>query len=360
MSKGNRKKRKGPVGARSVAPNPARVTAAAASTTSTSIPLDRLAPPGIAGELLVLDCRAIDARSDDERRLRDRAERKFEVSARLSKHPEANAGINADLDPDAGSSYFLAHPEAVITKIYSPLGPFEIRHNKRRELSLVTFSCIAGSAREARQKFLDGVMPFFDNLCFRANLPLFVPLVHCRDVTNSLSAFDYVAPYPSATINPHEWHGSRELAPAYALYREAKNTHSPYYKFLCYFKVLEGIYGHIRPATFKEARAKGVDISSRSKEVVPDHLELDKALVGQPIGTLFHDRFEKIFRDRVAHFILDSGSVLNVSDYATSLEFNNELLLLELCARVVLETQEGYCEMVRNGQAANGRNEPAT
>lgn len=308
---------------------------------STQVPIERLAPPGIAGELIVLDVIDGDHRSDDDR-LHDHSERPFRIQARLSNHPEANEGISVDIDPEGGSSCFLAHPDAVITKLYSPAGPFEILHNKKRELSLVNFSCNATSTKEARQKFLDGVMPFFNYLCFKADLPLFIPLVVCEDQKNNLRAFDYVTPFPRATISPHEASFVADLLPLYGLYREAKNAHSPYYKFLCYFKILEGIYRHVRGATFEKARDKGIEIATR-KEVVPDHPELDRSTVGQPIGPLFSNHFEKSFRDRVAHYILDSGSVLNVSDYATSNEFSQELLLLEVCARVVLETQEAYC-----------------
>src|SRR6185369_16344789 len=107
-------------------------------TTKTQIPIESLGSPGIVGELLVLDGFEGDERTDHEP-LHDRSERDFTVQARLSKHPEANDGLTTEIDSEQGGSYFLAHPEAHISKIYSPLGPFEILHNKNRELSVVKF-----------------------------------------------------------------------------------------------------------------------------------------------------------------------------------------------------------------------------
>ncbi len=310
----------------------------------TQIPLEKLGPPGIGGELIIVHTFAGDTRSDEDRR-KDPTKRPFTVRARLSKQAQADDGVTSVVSSDFGGSYFLAHPDSVVTELHSSAGPFKIYHNKNREFSTVEFSCVAASVSEARGQFLTGVMPFFDYLCFTASVPLHVPLVVCEDVQNQVIEFAYVTPYPKTTINPHEGQFITALVPMYALYREARNASSPFYAFLCYFKILEGIYRHIRAQTFKLAREKCVLIATR-EEKVPSGSNINAGFAGKPIGPLFESRFQKIFRDRVAHYILDSSTPLNVSDDAATTEFRDELFLIEQCARVVLSVQAEYCKSV--------------
>jgi hypothetical protein len=304
--------------------------------TQVEIPIEKLGLPGITEELIVLDKFDGDGREDDDRRS-DCEERIFNIQARLSKYPEANEEISCEIDPEQGGSGFLVCGENIHMEINSSNGPFKILPNNKHQFSVVSFSCKAHSPK--------AVTPFIDYICFKENLPLFLPIVVCEDPKNNIRTFDYIPPFPSVAFNPHQGKIINELCSLYALYREAKNTYSPYYKFLCYFKILEGIYKYVRPKALKKAKEKGIELST-IKEVVPSHSEIDEALEGQRISTLFHDRFTKSFRDKVAHYILDSGSILNVSDYATSKEFSKELKLLEICTRIVLQTQEKYCSEV--------------
>lgn len=280
----------------------------------------------------------------DKNRLSDQSERTFTVRARLSKHPEASETINSKVDPEDGGSYVLA-PPGIECRIAASLGSFQILQNKRHELSVIVFECTATSTDGARQQFLSAVTPFLDYIAFTIDAPIHLPVVVCEDHKNQLAAFEFVAPSRGAMLTPHAGSVITDLNPLFALYREGKNASSPFYKFLCYFKILEGIYKHVRPETFKKAREKNIDIKT-TREIVPSHPELDTADVGKPIGPLFENRFQKQFRDGIAHYLLDSGSVLNVSDHATSSAFWREVLLLETCVRVVIQSQMEYCNLI--------------
>jgi hypothetical protein len=318
-------------------------------TNPASIPIDKLGIPGIPGELVFVDAVPGETRSDNER-LTDTAIRPFRVTARLAKNPEPTSSINLSTQPEHGDSYLLAHPHAKYTKIKCRPGELHLFHNSKREISCIRFTCNAESPKQARAKFLDAVSPFIDYLSFKANVPIFVPLVVCEDERNGLQTINYVGPHPSVSVQPHETELNRGLMPIYALYREAKNSISPYYKFLCYFKILEGIYKHLRAETFREARTRGLSIPAQ-KELVPLIDELNssaQALVGKPIKEIFDNRLAPEFRDKIAHYIVNDGDILNVSSYGASAEFSNELGLIEACVRVVIEVQESYCIALKN------------
>jgi len=141
-----------------------------------------------------------------------------------------------------------------------------------------------------------------------------------------------------------------ELAPVYGLYREAKNASSPFYRFLCYFKILEGVFGLLRRDLFGRARKRGVSLT-KQKEVIPDHSELQTLapeLIGCSIKDYFDNTLRKQFRDAVAHYILDSGRIITPSDPQAVAAFVNVILPAELCCRVVIEQHERYLSELEN------------
>lgn len=312
-------------------------------TTSTNVPIEKFGPPGLPSDFLVLDVLRGDKRSDQDR-MKDNSERQFKVAALLTKAPLATDNVNFSVDVELGSSYISAHPDAVKTLIKIPQGIMELLHNKKRELALVHFQCAATSSVKARNVFINALSPILDHISYLGNVPLFIGIVECLDEKNNLRTYDYINPHFNTVVNPHEALLHERLKPIYALYREAKNGHSPFYKFLCYYKILEGLYNHVRPTFFRFAKDKGIYIS-REKELVPDHDELKMShpdLIGKPIKEIFDARFTPEFRDEVAHYLLSDGAVLNVSDPETAARFGRELLPIELCARTVISVQERY------------------
>ena len=140
--------------------------------------------------------------------------------------------------------------------------------------------------QEAKAKFHKVVTPFIDHLSYKANCPIHIPLISSEDVKNRCIMINYTSPYPIAKLNPHESHLDTKMIPIYALYREAKNSDSCYYKFLCYYKILrEGIYKHLRPDLYKLARERNIEIQ-KQKELVPDHPELKKFIPSSLVNQL--------------------------------------------------------------------------
>jgi len=87
-----------------------------------------------------------------------------------------------------------------------------------------------------------------------------------------------------------------------------------------------------------------LSIPKQTEQVPPiDKIyESGQKFIGKPIKEVFDTQFTPHFRNKVAHYILDDGDILNVSTYEVLSEFSNELALIEACVRVVIEVQASY------------------
>lgn len=315
--------------------------------TKTTLPIERTGPPGIPSNYHVVDIFHNETRVDQER-LADSLARKFVITGLLGKSPFSTEGINLSVDTEVGASFISAHPNAVKTIIRGPEGTLELRHNSKRELASAHYECVSTSSNNARVKFLEAISPFLDHISYLGNVPIHLNIIECHDEKNNIRAYNCINPHAQVVINPHEGNLQAALLPIYALYREAKNGHSLFYRFLCYFKIMEGIYTHLRPKTFSKAKKLGL-VLTKIKEVLPEHDELrgtHQNLIGKPIKEIFDTRFTPEFRHHVAHYVLSNGEIMNVSDQKANDRFGGELLAIEMCARILIATQEKYEEQV--------------
>ncbi len=315
------------------------------------IELSKLAPPGISGTLIIVAefDRENVSPEHDVPRLDDKDERDFSVSCMFSKETGFSGSISGAVDATLGTSFFKPQPGHSDYAIQTPLGVFNLVTNAQSEFSGVTFRCRANTFQQARSAFHQGLVPFLDYISYVANVPIIIARVNYSDEKNKVQSFEFTTPYQEILINPTENTLHPEMLPVYALYREAKNTMSPLYRFLCYYKILEGIYNHLRPEIYRLAREHSVDLSSK-KETIPDDREMHtnhNTLVGRPIKDFF-DRELSDYRNDVAHYILDSGTFLSVTNPDVTDKYLGILWPAEQCCRIVIAEQESlytqYCE----------------
>jgi len=321
--------------------------------TTGTIPRDKLPPGGIEGLLHTLDHPDPEGRTDDER-LRDTTTREFQLIGLLGKCPTVDETLMATLDNQAGSSFFKLQGGPKAAEVRCPIGTLQLETNGVGEVGRLTTTLTTTSPNEALATFIAGVTPMIDFLSYRADTPVTLDRVQCRDARNLLVVVTYVSPHHSQIINPHEAELWSEMLPIYALYREAKNNPSNYYRLLCFFKILDAIYKHLRRDLRKRAKEQGISILI-APEVVPTHPEIvnfDKEFCGQPVHDVYNRLLRKEYRNAVAHFLTDETAPLNVSDYRTSSRFANIILLAEQCCRAVVETQE---DAYRQFYAAGGK-----
>ncbi len=307
---------------------------------TTRIDRDRLGPPGIDGYLHIVDVRSDDVRSDEER-FADRRPRAFLIRAVLAKAPSQLESIRGGIVQSEGGCFVTAPDDLHLD---TPSGRYTLLRNIRGELAMATRSLTATSAEEALDTFLTGLTPSLDHLAFLSNTPIVVDLLEARDETNHVTTISYRMPYGSAALSQGAAQLSTPMWPVYAMYREALNSSSNFYRFLCFFKVLEGIFGQIRPQFFQLARAQGIVIATRT-ELVPATPELQAfqpAYVGRRIQDLYERELQAQYRHSVAHFALTHGTVTNPSSHRDSTRYAGIVYLTQVCAREVANTQADY------------------
>jgi hypothetical protein len=306
---------------------------------SATIPSDRLGPPGVAGVLVVVAIMEKETRRDEDR-LHDGTLRPFKVFARLGKTALVAENIKGDFGPEDGESYIILPPETLAGRVRWSGYMMEFRKNSKGEKSLVEFQCTATSLREAKAGFHRFALPFLDHLAYAMNCPVFLQAVRAEDVNNQVQSIDYVSPYQKAPVTQPLTEIPVELAPVFSMYREAKNSHSDFYKFLCYHKILDGLMGTLRASVNTRARKQKVELTRR-RDVVPNHPEIAPAYrmhIGTPIKSFYDDVLTPQFRNAIAHFITKDGAILNLSDPATLSKHSEIMFVSELCVRTMIRS----------------------
>ncbi len=313
-----------------------------ASPPTISHTVDRrlLGPAGIDGYLHIVDDRADDRRSAEER-LTDRTPREFKVRAALAKSRTLGESVRATIVSDEGSS-FVTSPDGI--KIKTRDGVYLVSRNGRGELAQVSSSSKSTWYQEAFETFLSGVTPWLDHLSYLSDAPLFIDILECRDDANHITTTSYRTPHGLVILSQGLGQLSTPLFPIYALYREALNADSNLYKFLCLYKVLEGVFGDIRPKLFQLSREQKIALTTR-QELVPEDSELrlsQPQYIGRKIREIYDREFQDQYRHSVAHFALSDGTVLNPSSHRESARFGSVIYLARICARQVIDNQQAY------------------
>jgi hypothetical protein len=319
------------------------------STQSPSIELDleKFGPPGINGEIHVLAQLPNEHRSEAER-LNDTTERQLQVFALLSKIPPGANIISSRFSERDGESYLLMSQNTAYIIVNSSQGRFTIKKNGLDELSFVTFECLSAGIAAVRETFLKGILPFLDHMSYLTNSPIFITSLWIEDQKNHHTTIYFINPYRKFLVNTHARQLIAEMSPIYAMYREAKNSHSNFYKFLCYYKILEGLLGTVRANAMKRARKLGVK-PHISKALVPDSpyfQDAQRVYVGISLRDFFDNILTPRYRTAVAHFITNKGEILDMSDPTHMVSYANILLVCELCTREMITNHEGLLQQI--------------
>ena len=175
-------------------------------------------------------------------------------------------------------------------------------------------------------------------------------------IKNQATTIDMIGPEPEMTLNPGATHLFLELSPIYALYREFKNSSSAYYRLLCLFKIMEGIFGVLRKKAREEAKALGITLSM-PKERVPDHPDISRDLrylIGKPIKEFYDNVLEKRYRDVASHFLVQKNVILQVSSAEDRNKFAEMTFVCDLCAHIVISNHEALLRRLDKVRRAGG------
>ena len=308
---------------------------------SMTIPLEALGAPGSSGQLII-KAMFKDRDNDDPVRQNDQEARSFEVKAKLARHPPNNYDMNGAFDKNDGSSFIMAMAGTAYFEVQTQGCTLRLDINDSREASMASATFSAHSAEEARQIFLTSLAQYLDRISFILQIPNYVALVIVRDILHEMQYMSFVCPPRSSVISSGGEELHKEMQPIYALYREAMNSTSPYYKVLCFHKIMEGLLGTLRTSLRKRARNTAYELP-RIKDKVPDHPDFPTGLkqyIGTPLKDFYDNFLSKQFRDAMAHFTLKRGSTLDVSSPLYISQFTDVAFVSDICTRELIQAHD--------------------
>ncbi len=270
--------------------------------------------------------------------------RNFVVTGLLSKQPTivGHAGhIDGGFGPDDGSCYLKINLGVIKQHFDTPLGSFVVKPAKSGEMGALEFECIASSAREAKEMFLKAASIGLDHLSYVYNVPIVITTIRTFDQKHQSTYFAFSAPYKGSIVKDYVDNLYVEMKPIYAMYREAKNSTSEFYRFLCMYKIMEELFGKTRGRLVRKLKEKGVIVTT-SSDLVPDDPYLPSNLkkhIGRTIKWLYDNVLAKHFRNAVAHFATDSGT-LDVSSPAEIDRYASMAFVADLCVRHLIHAHE--------------------
>jgi Methylamine utilization protein MauJ len=232
----------------------------------------------------------------------------------------------------------------------TPDGQFEfIGHaNEAGFLAKIEFpSFDAQNLHDASAKAFRVLMPALSNISFHLDAPLHIYQIDVTELRTNSRMMSALAPFwetplfrvPSENL-PEEF---RKYA---SLYREAMNSNSPNYQFLCYYKIIEGLLKR-RDRIIKEAVQRGETIPSQLRQLIPqtpaeqlnwlntifaipwEHDDLTLSMIfpatslGRKVRDIVQNELVSI-RNKIAHSVLDGGEPTFSIDHGPDIE---ELLM---------------------------------
>jgi hypothetical protein len=229
-------------------------------------------------------------------------------------------------------------PTEVLLHFQSPSSPTLIFHgfpNDAGCLAKLRSDRFPASNRGEAERIASTAMrSLLSNLSAQLDIPLIIELVQVTELATGTKGITFRAPFPitglavNATENPND----RELRHTMALYREALNSNTPIYRFLCFYKIIEtsiNRWSRLDPQQKipLAPQRKGERIpAGASREEMEQWLAAlfhvnrnwDDGILGEifipevrgkKITNIFENQLREI-RHKVAHGSLDSGDFL--------------------------------------------------
>lgn len=217
----------------------------------------------------------------------------------------------------------------------------------------------ADSNEGAEREAYGSVAPFLSAWSMNVDIPIHVETIQVTSLTTHVSFMRAVTPHFEMNFGGGTQPFFQEEFCQYAsIYREGLNTNSTFYRFLCFYKIIESLIGK-RGREAKAKKLAGQD-PRRAYEVIPekpeDILELLKRLypwrgtwdqmalahifppeiLGEKITAIRDNHFRPL-RLGIAHALLDTGEITVVLDKMEYIQAINKWLpLCRICARWML------------------------
>jgi hypothetical protein len=204
-------------------------------------------------------------------------------------------------------------------EVSSAHGILELLPNNERRVSIVRLELETTSIAKARKTFQQAIASVLDQLSYAAQVPFQVVQVTVIDQKNQITTTEVNTPYPNFALTAS--FVSLEipaLAPAYAMYREAMNSSSPFYRFFCFYKILEGLLKKVKSDLYATAKRHSICIP-RMEAKVPLINDMSADLKPYAGKSITYD-----------------GNILNLHELDAIASYSSVIHLTNLCCREVL------------------------
>jgi hypothetical protein len=255
--------------------------------------------------------------------------------------------------------------EKVILQAQTDDGAFNLigKPNSRGFLGQIIAEALpATDAQDARTKVYRALASSLSNIAVQLDTPISVYQSDMIELATGNRFISIMSPHlerpmeiaPTGTMG-------KEFRSFTALYREALNSNTPAFQFLCYYKILEGIRKR-RDRLIAEAKAANAEMPKPPRQVVPseaaefrpwldaiygkgrpwDYIMLESIFVPDARGKKFNqivDDYLRPVRDRIAHAVLDSGELTLSADEDLDIrEIYKWLSLMKCLARHMIKS----------------------
>lgn len=250
--------------------------------------------------------------------------------------------------------------------------------NEQGFLGKLTAELEADNAAAAEHDAYGAITPFLSAWAMNVDVPLHIETIQVTDLKTHVSSLRVYTPHfemnMAGGVSPSLQDDFCQYA---SIYREGLNTNSAFYRFLCFYKIIESLIAKRgREAGAKKAAGQN---PRREYEVIPDTPEKILALLkhlypwrntwdelgisqsfpdevrGKKI-TVIREKHFRPLRLGIAHALLDQGEITVILDKMEYIQTVNKWLpLCRVCARWMLLNdfpRECALAMGRNPSAA--------
>jgi hypothetical protein len=240
--------------------------------------------------------------------------------------------------------------------------------NKQERLAKCRVELEASSFKDAEHTAFDSISPLLSSVAFESDVPIRVAQLDVKQTSTGRASMTYTCPYPDASLPPAE---SLSTAPyiqsLMSLYCEGINSNSQNYQFLCWYKIIEGIYWKRDDERAAKPKGSRRDPTPKIPELVPDGREelrrsissifptvgtkgltdgrwdgsIPDEVLGWKFGHIRQDHLEPM-RNKIAHMLSEPSGDLSLSPdtRAHMVEVTKWITLLRFMARVMIQNEK--------------------
>jgi len=250
-------------------------------------------------------------------------------------------------------------PERILIQTQGKNFQFEGLPNKDGFLGKLVVNLEADSALAAENEAYGSITPFLSAWSLNLDTPIHIETTQVTDLKTQVNSLRVHTPHFEMNFGggtPAFF--ADEFCQYASIYREGLNTNSSFYRFLCFFKIIESLIAR-RGREAGQARLAGLDprrpserIPEKKEELIAllnrlytwrniwDDMAVKQIFPPEVLGkkiTSIRDKHLRPLRRGIAHALLEPGEITIILDKIEHIrEVNTWLPLCRICARWML------------------------